>query len=140
MEQGRALQDPLFSSERQPLLSPPSTVREDQVQRYNKHHTCSLSKAVVALIALHTIVGASYSLSMNTTMWLGYSSGDVSEAVLVGYSLVAVIALLSPLSGFLADVYYGRYKLIFIGLGLIWGAFLLLSVDAIVTIALGLNT
>ena len=143
MEEGRALRDPLFPPERQPLLSPPasliSAVREGRVGCSKKWHSCQLSKAAIALIVFHAVVGASYASFMNTTMWLGYSYGNVSVTVIVGYSMVAIIALLSPLSGFLADVCCDRYKVIHTGLGLICGSFLLLSFDAVLTMILGIT-
>ncbi len=129
--------------EEQPLLSPASPltseVREKQVGCGKKWSSCKLSKAAIALIVFHAVVGASYACFINATMWLGYSNGNVSATVIIGYSLVAIIALLSPLSGFLADVCCDRYRVVHTGLGLICGSFLLLSFDAVLTMILGIS-
>lgn len=141
MEESRALRDSPFSSDSQPLLSQPSslssTVRKQQ--KGCRIKKCQLSKASIALIVIHAVVGASHATVMNATMWLGYSYGNVSVTVIVGYSLIAIIALLSPLSGFLADVCCGRYRVVHVGLGLIFGAFLLLSFDAVLTMIHGIT-
>ena len=141
MEQSRALRDPLSSSERQPLLSPSSSpnnaIREEQVGCGKKCHICQLSKAAIALIVFHIMVSASYASFMNAGMWLGYTFGSVSMTVIGMYSLVAIVTLLSPLSGFLADVHCGRYKVIHTGLGLMLGTFIILSFNGILTATLG---
>ena len=131
-----------MSSERQPLLSPSSSSisadSEEQGGCCKKWHTCQLSKAAIALIVFHTVVGASYASFMNIIMWIGYSFGNVSMTVIGVYSLVAIVTLLSPLSGFLADVYCGRYKVIHSGLGLMLGAFLIESFNAVLTLTIGI--
>ena len=134
----RPFKDSLMSSERQPLLSPSSSpinaVSEEQVGWCKKWHTCQLSKAAIALIVFHAVVGASYATCMNVAMWIGYSSSNVSMTVIGVYLLVAIVTLLSPLSGFLADVYYGRFKVVHTGLGLIFGGFLILIFNAVLII------
>lgn len=125
---------------RQPLLSPPSMtseVREEQVGCRNKWKICQLSKAAIALIVIHAVVGASYSSFLNASMWLGYSIGNVIMTVIGVYSLVAIITLLSPLNGFLADVRYGRYRIVHIGLSVMSVAFLILSINALLTMIIG---
>ena len=133
----------IFMEERQSLLSPTSLltsgVTEEQVGCSKKWGSCKLSKAAIALIIFHAVVGASYASFVNVAMWLGYSNGNVSMTVIIGYSLVAIIALLSPLSGFLADVYCGRYRVVHAGLCLICGSLLLLSFNAILTMTLGVT-
>ena len=141
MEQIRALRHPLESSERQPLLSPSSSpisvVSEEQIGCCKKWHTCQLSKAAMALIVFHAVVGASYATCMNGAMWLGYTNGNVSMTVIGMYLFFAVVTLLSPLSGFLADVCCGRYRVIHTGLGLMLGAFMILSFNAVFTMIYG---
>ena len=133
--------DPPFPSEQRPLLSPTSSqtsaVTEEQVGHGKTWLSCQMSKPATALIVFHAVVGASYASFMNGTMWLGYSYGNVSVTVIVGYSLVAITALLSPLSGFLADVCCDRHRVIRTGLGLICGSVLLLSLDGVLTMYFG---
>ena len=137
----RPFKDSFVSSERQPLLSPSSSpisaVSEEQVGCCKKWHTCQLSKAAIALIVFHAVVGASYATCMNGIMWLGYTSGNVSITVISAYLVFAIITLLSPLSGFLAYVCYGRYRVIHTGLGLMLGAFIVISFNAVFTMIYG---
>ena len=49
------------------------------------------------------------------------------------YILINAIALTFPIGGFLADVYFGRYKVVTISLAFIWTALLLLSIALITT-------
>ena len=139
----RPVKDSLMSSERQPLLppssSPISAVREEQVGCCKKWHICQLSKAAIALVVFHAVVGASYATCVNVAMWIGFSSNNVSMTVVSVYLLVAIVSLFSPLSGFLADVYYGRFKIVHTGLGLMLGAFLVLSFNAILIIVFGVS-
>ena len=137
----RPVKDSVMSSERQPLLSPSSSpisaVSEEQVGCCKKWYICQLSKAAIALIVFHAVVGASYATCMNGVMWLGYTSGNVSITVISVYLIFAIITLLSPLSGFLADVCYGRYRVVHTGLGLMLGAFIVISFNAVFTMIYG---
>ena len=50
------------------------------------------------------------------------------------YMFINVIALSFPIGGFLADVYFGRYKVVTISLAFIWTALLLLTIALITTL------
>ena len=53
------------------------------------------------------------------------------------YVVINIIALSFPIGGFLADVYFGRYKVITVSLAFIWTALLLLSIALITSAVIG---
>ena len=74
---------------------------------------------------------------MNVFMFVGYFFNGVSTGIVIIYTFVAAITLFSPLSGFLADVCFSRYKVILISFWLHFAAFLVYTVSSILTIIFG---
>ena len=93
-----------------------------------------LSKAAIAIVVINIVVSAAYATVMNTAMFIGYILNGVSTTIIVVYSFVAGVTLFSPLSGFLADVCYSRYRVILVGICLYLSAFLVYSLDAVITL------
>ena len=95
-------------------------------------HICRLSKAAIAVIVINIVVCAAYTASLNVGVVTVSTNNNVLVTMCVVYVFLAVVTLFSPLSGFLADVCCGRYKVIFAGIGLTFCAFLIDSVCAII--------
>lgn len=118
-------------AETQPLLSPISapTLQERIAQAsILPRHLCLPSKAAVLILVWSGIVGAAYTLSMDATVAVGVAL-NVNEGkylhhfdnviivnILIPYLCLAVVMLLYPLSGFMADIYCGRYKCVMLSL------------------------
>ena len=97
---------PVVPSEIQPLISPHSPLA-----LYSR----SLRKKLATCIQCHIcLLSAAYATVMNAAVFSGYviGSGSVSSAITIAYSFLAFMTLFSPLSGFLADVCWGRYRVI----------------------------
>ena len=147
MEPDEVLVDSVVSSETQPLLPSLSALATLSgsfkeklttcVQYVLPRHICRLSRAAIAVIVINIVVCAAYTATLNVGVVAVGTSNEVLVTVCVVYIFLAVVALLSPLSGFLADVCCGRYRVIFAGIWLIFCAFLIVSVCAIMTLILG---
>ena len=137
------------SSENQPLLAPSSSSSQvittssvcEKLATCAKcllsHQVCRLSKPAIAIIVINVVVGAAFATLMNTVMFVGYARNGIITSIVSIYSVVAVITLFSPLSGFLADVYCGRYKVMLAGISLQFVTLLLYSIAAILTLIYG---
>ena len=117
-------------AETQPLLSPIAmpTLRE----RLNQacvlpRHLCLPSKAAVLILFWSAIVGTAYALAMDATVAIGVVltndkinghklDNNILINVLVPYVCLALVMLLYPLSGFMADIWCGRYKAVIISM------------------------
>ena len=71
-----------------------------------------MSKPAFGIILINVIVSATFAAIINGFVLVAYVHDGFSIGVISVYSFVAVITLFSPLSGFLADVYCGRYRVI----------------------------
>ena len=117
-------------SEIQPLLSPVSapTLREMIAQaNILPRHLSIPSKAAVLILVWSGIVGATYTLSVDATIAVGVSLNvnqgkimhhfsNVIVNILIPYICLALVMALYPLSGFMADIYCGRYKCVMLSL------------------------
>lgn len=101
------------------------------------------SKASVLILLWSVLIGAIYVSLLNSFAVLGFiveNSPRVRDShyraviwtVLAAYTLLALIRLVYPLSGFLADIYCGRYKAITISFSVLLVAMLSLSISAII--------
>ena len=124
------LVQPVSSPEIQPLLSPvpmPS-LKERIVQAcILPRHLCLPSKAAILILFWSAIVGTAYTLAMDATVAVGVALSEekykgrhhfsnIVINVLIPYACLALVMLLYPLSGFMADVWCGRYKSVIISL------------------------
>ena len=122
-------------SETQPLLSPIAmpTLRE----RLNRmcvlpRHLCLPSKAAVLILFWSAIVGTGYTLAKDTTVAIGvvlaqdngHKYGNVLVNILIPYVCLALVMLLYPLSGFMADIWCGRYKSVIISMCILMCSFI----------------
>ena len=122
---------PCRASESNPLLLPSS---RDELS-YSKcscqllEHTCLPSKAAIVLICLAAVVGA-----MHTIFACVFAFGAVivasqyipeSATVTISYLAMTITVVLYPVSGFFADVVYGRYKVMIFSMCLIVVSFIL---------------
>ena len=139
------------SSESQPLLSPHRTVpintRLTPLESRSGTHACwmyllsrcacKLSKAAIVIILINIVVSASYAAVMNVVMEIGYINQDVGNAVIAIYSFIAMVTLFYPVSGYLADVCYGRYKVALVGVGVMFGASVFFAVAGMMSLVYG---
>ena len=116
-------------AETQPLLSPveaPTIKKRLSQACISPTHLCLPSKAAVLILLWSAIVGAINTLAMDTTVAVGVALKDVNVHgqkldnillnVLIPYLCTALVLLLYPLGGFMADVWCGRYKSVMISL------------------------
>ena len=71
------------------------------------------------------------------SVWISIheSSRNTVSIAMIGsgvYGVIAVWLLFYPLAGYLADVRYGRYKVIFWSIRLVWGAMILFIIGAVI--------
>ena len=108
------------------------------------------SKASVLILIWSVLIGAIYVSLLNSFAVLGFiveNSPPVRHnhyraviwTVLAAYALLALIRLVYPLSGFLADIYCGRYKAITISFSVLLVAMLCLSISVIIGFTQGLH-
>ena len=101
------------------------------------------SRASVLILLWSVLIGAIYVSLLNSFSVLGFVVEDsprlrnshyraVIWTVLGAYTLLALIRLIYPLSGFLADTYCGRYKAIMISFSVLLVAMLSLSISAVI--------
>ena len=139
-------------SERQPLLSPPrgaasinskttssvsvesNTYRSNCVRRLMSRFTCkSVTKATIVIILINVFVSLFYSVIINTLTELGCLYGEMGHNSLILHSFLALFGLFYPISGFLADVYCGHYRIIFASVCLMFAPCLILTLcDALI--------
>ena len=137
----------VVSSESRPLLSPHGDSNNSRLAPSDSgtcncmnsllsKYTCKLSKAAIVIIFINIFVSAVYATIINTAVEGGYLYDGMTEASVNLYSFVAIIGLFYPVSGFLADVYCGRYRVIFAGLCLMFGACLIFALVVMLGIML----
>ena len=135
--------------ESQPLLTPTSSPNSSSVhprrrplRNADQHQVTNiwhLSKAATALIAFHFIVGAACTFIIYLIMVFGYKFGNVSVTVMSVYSFHAFVTLFYPLSGFMADVCCGRYRVISAAFVLMLATYLGWSLTMILAMSLGIH-
>ena len=141
----------MTDQENQPLLS---TVSDNGA---NHHKNCCCSgiysalrqicqkyKAVLLILVWTVIVGELLA-AQQVIIWMfideyvptgaNHFANSVSSPLAFANIILAVIAMLYPLSGFLADVYCGRFKTVMIGLG-----FLQFSIVVVIIVAVWMGT
>ena len=103
-------------------------------------HLCLPSKAAILVLLWTAIVGAMYhylvGLSAILVMSIQQPNTTLSQYEPLPYALLALVMMLYPLSGFIADVCCGRLKIVVISLIslLICGVLLLLGLTVLVTV------
>ena len=100
-------------------------------------HLCLPSKAAILMIFWTVAVGTTYNLVLLLTVMLVDTrplSPDISISAndCLPYAILALVTMLHPLSGFIADVCYGRLKVVVISLCFILIFILLLCFTEIV--------
>ena len=126
------------SGENQSLLSPLSepvppdrTCPHCQLRNLSLRYVCLPSKPAVVLICLAVVVGAVQKIFsiMCAAVFLFVIGGhyvDELWAVILSYLFMSVAVMLYPASGFLADVFCGRFKILMISMSLFIISFVLL--------------
>ena len=122
-----------MSSEANLLLKQP---RFNSLKFKLSKHVCLSSKAAILIILWVTVVGAAYTLikDLVAVSILGkhYSHiADVGSLDLIPYATLTIIMIFYPLSGFIADVCCGRFKISIISLTLMLLCFMLLGIACI---------
>ena len=104
---------------------------------------CVNSKASLLILVWSVLVGFIYLTLVTVITVVGFVlrnnlkhyNTSINLAVLsftAGYAFLALVLLLYPVSGYVADIYYGRYKIVTFSLILIWLATILLSAAVII--------
>ena len=104
-----------------------------------RKHLCLPSKAAILIILWTAAVGAVYNfvLLMAIVFIIAIVPPDVNITLneYVPYAILAIISMLYPLSGFIADVYYGRLRVAVISLCFILGILLFICFTEIIGFA-----
>ena len=125
-----------MSSESQPLLSHQNTrsynqsLRKKIAKKCLSNHLCLPSKAAILLILWITWIGTIQTLITTTveeyTMTAPHPyKENTSKIIVVLYAFLAVVMIIYPVSGFIADFCCGRYKIIMISISILTVAILL---------------
>ena len=133
--------DTLSDSETQSLISSTFYSRSAIIRRLacsgrrllpGPEYRWLLSRQVLAVIFINCIVGVSYATMMIAAQESVDPSSNISIMVIAVSLFIALVsALFSPLCGFLADVRYGRYRMLFTSICLMFGASLIASLIAV---------
>ena len=127
------------SGESLPLLSPSSISSNSSLRYRCTHycyqllkHICLPSKAAVVLICLAVVVGAINTIFsvlsvIAAVLFVSDHYIDESLAFFVSYLFITMAVILYPVSGFLADVFCGRYRVVMISMCFFIVSFILLS-------------
>ena len=99
--------------------------------------SCKLAKVSIALVVFHFIISTSYGTVLNGLMWGIYTSDQAFSLLIVVYSVISIITLFSPLSGFLADVWCTRHRVLKIAVSLMFISFLLATINITLIFVLG---
>ena len=91
--------------------------------------SCKLTKVSIALVVFHFIISTSYGTVLNALTWGMYSIKSAFISLIVVYSVISIITLFSPLSGFLADVWCTRHRVLKIAVSLMFISFLLATIS-----------
>ena len=115
--------EPLFRcKESEPLLSSSfvpnlQTLRVQKDHRFLKH-ICLPSKAAIVLVCLAVVMGALHAVFECVFVFIavvlvGSRYIRESVAIFASYLVMAITVFLYPMSGFIADVKYGRFRVMF---------------------------
>ena len=135
--------DPVSSpAEAQSLLSPVPmpTFREHLNQACAPpRHLCLPSKAAVLILLWSAMVSTAYTLAMDATVAIGVVLAkdkfhNVLVNVLIPYVCLALVMLLYPLSGFMADIWCGRYRLVIISMCILMFSFIGFALGCTLTV------
>ena len=116
---------PSSSEESHPLLLPSAVSNESSSsQRFSYQllkHICLPSKAANVLVCLAIVVGAMYAIFsclfvLVAVSVVGGKYIDVTLAIILSYLAMTIAVFLYPLSGFVADVILGRYRVMVISM------------------------
>ena len=125
-------QQPVVTDESTPLLvkKTSSTWWSRCVLRYKTTRKCVSSKSALLILFWSFVLGLWNGVALNPDRYL---RNFTHIYILGGYGLVAIVFCFFPLAGFLADVKYGRYKMVVTSLCL-----LLITVSLIAPVAGGI--
>ncbi len=109
------------SFESQPLVSSVTPNPTDSKSACCTMGFCVATKAAILVLLWNVFIGGFYCIGQEWTFlyFIGtysFINVDISFSVVTFYSLTVIIYLFYPLSGFLADVYVGRFNSIFVSL------------------------
>ena len=131
------------ASETRPLISLTSVSQSPTNGRSSCRHCllpgCGwlLTKPVLSIMFIHAVMSAAYATVMMAALESRYPSQSVFTVMICVYIFTAAVTLFSPLSGFLADVHCGRYRVYVTCICLMFSAYvmtLLLGIIALVRV------
>ena len=113
-------------SEDQPLLPPVSQPNPGICERvasvcYLPKHLCITSKLAILILSWTVLVGALFIPTVGVVnivvlYTMSLVDLDMSLTYIILYFFVALLYMFYPLSGFLADVYFGRFRTVLVSL------------------------
>ena len=131
-------EDDCRQTESTPLVVKSSTVRRGGLLRRLRESVLIKSKAANMILLWSTMVHFIYGMALNPNcvfvviqIIISHISKFQPQIPFIGYIVYAIIALwllFYPLAGYLADVHYGRYKVVVFSLRMIWFALVFLVV------------
>ena len=134
---------PSMSLETDPLLNRPIISFSTQVQLKLKlscrlKYICLPSKAAILIILWTAVIGAANTFIKDVVALLIITSPyahtvDLAILDLIPYAVLTIVLTLYPLSGFIADVYCGRFKIAMISLTLELLSFVFLLTVSLIT-------
>ena len=106
------------SSESQPLVSSVTLSPTHSRSANCTLGLCVASKAAILILLWNVSIGGIHSIGRDFMIFVfivlfNYYNIDISFSIVAHYSLTAIIYLFYPLSGFLANVCFGRFNAIF---------------------------
>ena len=135
-----------------PALSSLRTESHRQLRSLFQHfscHPCNIfvkSKPAILILVWNLYIGGIYASLLNIFAVLGFlwqnewSTKETKErfnviiwTVVSAYALLALALLMYPLSGFLADVYCGRYKAVTVSFVVLWVAMFTCSITLVMS-------
>ena len=129
----------MMSTEVDPLLTVPRVNSQWLLKLKSSckpKHLCLSSKAAIVIILLAAVVGMIFN-TIKDLVALSIIAGhyahimDIAILDLIPYATLMIIMIFYPLSGFIADVYCGRFKIAMISLTFMLASLLLLGIVSI---------
>ena len=125
--------------QREPLLSPLEDNKHchESLQHWFRTYCltkrlCLPSKAAILILLWTALVGAVYQQLRSTAVALiDNSEHNASHYNSLCYAVLALVMVFYPLSGFVADIYCGRYKCIIFSLWIFLTALLIASIGIV---------
>ena len=136
------------SSSQSSLLSPSHELQGSHPMKKLSCFPCNIcirSKPAILILFWNIIIGAIYVSLLSGVTVIGFAAQNhydkhhekLNYAVIVfvsGYAFLALVLLLYPVSGYCADIHFGRYRAVSYSFIFLWVAMLFLSAAAAISV------